>query len=238
MAKIHGVLERIIDVFAVTIVIESFLRFVGISHFRAGDAEIVDVILIVILALDLLYRYSLETKKRRFIRESWPEFFALIPFLPGMRLFRLFRVIRKSRLRSFFAMLKDLLTEHSLHYVLGVVLLLSFIGGGLIYRAEGLAQGMTIADGIWFSLVTMTTVGYGDFYPVTASGRIIAFILMIIGMGFLGILTGNIASFFVKRVGHKGKKKEVDLSVDTSGLSKEDIIKVNDYIAFIKHKNS
>lgn len=56
----------------------------------------------------------------------------------------------------------------------------------------------TLADAIWWAVVTVTTVGYGDFYPTTTPGRIVGAILMLVGIGFLAVLTATIASRFVK----------------------------------------
>jgi voltage-gated potassium channel len=58
----------------------------------------------------------------------------------------------------------------------------------------------TFADALWWSLVTTTTVGYGDISPETTGGRILAGILMIVGIGFLGMVTGSIATYFVDRL--------------------------------------
>jgi Ion channel len=56
----------------------------------------------------------------------------------------------------------------------------------------------TYWDGIWWSVVTVTTVGYGDLYPHTVVGRLIAMLLMLCGIGFIAVLTASIASIFVK----------------------------------------
>ena len=53
-------------------------------------------------------------------------------------------------------------------------------------------------EGIWWAMVTVTTVGYGDLYPKTVEGRIIAMVVMLFGIGFLSVLTATVASYFVK----------------------------------------
>ena len=53
-------------------------------------------------------------------------------------------------------------------------------------------------DGVWWAVVTITTVGYGDKYPKTVAGRMIGIVVMLVGIGFLSVLTATIASHFVK----------------------------------------
>jgi voltage-gated potassium channel len=56
----------------------------------------------------------------------------------------------------------------------------------------------TFWDGVWWAVVTVTTVGYGDLYPHTVPGRIVAIALMLVGIGFLAVLTATVASHFVQ----------------------------------------
>jgi voltage-gated potassium channel len=66
----------------------------------------------------------------------------------------------------------------------------------------------TIWDGIWWSVVTITTVGYGDLYPKSVEGRIIAMVVMFVGIGFLSVLTATIASRFIQTDTHSDEVKE------------------------------
>lgn len=84
----------------------------------------------------------------------------------------------------------------------GVALLLMFIAAVAILDAERGQAGATIqsfGDAIWWSGTTITTVGYGDMYPVTEVGRLIAFVLMLVGISILGVVTASIAAWFVGR---------------------------------------
>jgi voltage-gated potassium channel len=56
----------------------------------------------------------------------------------------------------------------------------------------------TMWDGVWWAVVTVTTVGYGDLYPVDVEGRIIGIALMLLGIGFIAVLTGTVASQFIQ----------------------------------------
>ncbi|WP_240842980.1 potassium channel family protein [Acidaminobacter sp. JC074] len=226
-------LETVIDVFAILIVIEYFLFFVGLSRFDPDTSSTVDLVFILVLAIDFLLRYKEADNKRTFLKENWLEILAFIPFIKAFRIFRVFRIIRKSRVRDFFQTVHQMLRHNSLYYVILVVLLLSIIGGGFLFRLEN--DITTLQDGIWFSFVTMTTVGYGDYTPSTMQGRIIAIFMMIIGIGFLGVLTGSIASFFTTRARKKFSKQD---TIDISDLSKEEKSQVMSYLDFIRSKKS
>src|SRR5699024_7189414 len=69
----------------------------------------------------------------------------------------------------------------------------------------------TFGDGLWWSIVTTTTVGYGDLSPHTGMGRLIAMVLMLIGIGIIGTLTSSITTYFVK--GHKASNPTIDFII-------------------------
>ena len=82
---------------------------------------------------------------------------------------------------------------------------------------------------MWWSIVTITTVGYGDISPVTTYGRILAAFLMIAGIGFLGMLTGTISTYFVDCVLKKKKKETLDAKIKQVIAAKiEEIENLND----------
>jgi voltage-gated potassium channel len=92
------------------------------------------------------------------------------------------------------------------------VLGLIFVCSGLELAFEKSAHGSTIhnfGDALWWAVVTVTTVGYGDKYPMTAGGRGVAVVLMLVGIGLIGVLTATVASYFVEE---RSDRDKVELS--------------------------
>ena len=100
-----------------------------------------------------------------------------------------------------------------------------FFFGFLFYISE--PDVKTYSDGLWWALVTITTVGYGDITPLTNLGRIIASALMIMGIGFIATITAAVSSYFISNFGDKDvtindlAKKLDKLEVEIQNLKKE-----------------
>jgi voltage-gated potassium channel len=100
---------------------------------------------------------------------------------------------------------RRLLVKHRLHLVILVTAVIALGGAALGFAVEE-AQGGRIrsfGDAVWWSVSTVTTVGYGDVYPTTPAGRGVAIALMLTGVAFFSVLAGNIAAFFLERVPEK-----------------------------------
>ncbi len=80
------------------------------------------------------------------------------------------------------------------------------LGAYGLYYFESNANLYSFGDALWLSFVTATTVGYGDLAPITAGGRIVSAVISIMGLGFLGMLAGTIATFFINK---KPKEEEI-----------------------------
>jgi voltage-gated potassium channel len=117
------------------------------------------------------------------------------PFLPqslqALRVFRLFRLLRLLRIAQ---LARRSTSVIGLRYA-AVLALLTALGGGTAFAA--IEDEPETWDGVWWAVSTMTTVGYGDVFPQTDSGRVLAMALMLVGIGFVAVLTGAIAERFV-----------------------------------------
>lgn len=125
------------------------------------------------------------------------------PFLPGAlqvlrlaRVMRLVRVLRLLRLARTARSARTLFAPQSLSWA-ALLTALVVIGGGAAFTEAEHAQHLSLDDGIWWALTTVTTVGYGDVYPHTGVGRLIAAVVMLSGIGFVAFLTAAAAHRFI-----------------------------------------
>ena len=107
-------------------------------------------------------------------------------------------------------------------YVAGAAALLVFVASLAVLDTERGAEGSSIetfGDALWWAFVTVTTVGYGDFFPVTFEGRLIAVGLMLGGIALLGVVTATIASWIVEKVAQREEDDAAATRRDLRALS-------------------
>jgi len=123
----------------------------------------------------------------------------------ALRIMRLLRIAKLGRYYSAFHIISRVIRhqKESLLLTLGVLLVLLVISSALMYHAEHAAQPDNFPDiptTMWWSIVTLTTVGYGDVYPVTGAGRLLAAIISVFGIGMVALPAGIIGSGFVEEI--------------------------------------
>jgi voltage-gated potassium channel len=126
----------------------------------------------------------------------------VLPFLRPLRAARSARLLRLLTISGRIGVgFRALRTRDGLRNFSVAVVVLVFVGGLLTYAFERNHQGAnlnSLSDSMWWAIVTTTTVGYGDHTPISGEGRAVAAVLMLVGIGIIGVLTANIAAFFVE----------------------------------------
>jgi voltage-gated potassium channel len=134
---------------------------------------------------------------------GWADLLAIVPMLRVFRLFRVVVVVRHLQARGPARIAEDLLVSRAsatFYTTIFLVIVVLELSGMLILDAEGGIAGANIktpSDALWWGYVTITTVGYGDRFPVTLSGRIIGIFLLTAGVALFSVFTGFIANAFL-----------------------------------------
>lgn len=112
-------------------------------------------------------------------------------------------------LQKFIATIRKKVTLSNISKILLFTVTIVLITSYLFYLFESKEQDITFTDGLWWGFVTVTTVGYGDLYPVTLFGKIVATFLMVIGIGTFGLITASVATIFFDKMvkGESGELK-------------------------------
>jgi voltage-gated potassium channel len=162
-------------------------------------ASVLNWLIWLVFAAELLGYLSVVPNRWRWLREHPLEVVIVVltpPFLPSslqaIRALRLLRVLRLLRLAQ---LGRHLFSLHGLRYV-SLLALLTALGGGAAFAAVE-REGYSTWDGVWWAMTTMTTVGYGDLSPHTTTGRFLGIVVMLVGIGFIAILTGAVAQRFL-----------------------------------------
>lgn len=161
---------------------------------------VIDGFIWLAFAAELAAKTYLAPSRARYLRDNWLD--VVIVAIP---VFRPFRFLRFLRLAVFLARaafgLRRLLVHHGLAYTLLAGLVAVAAAALAVSLLEQGAEGATIKDfpdGLWWAVTTISTVGYGDRFPVTGEGRVVAAALMLFGITFFGVLTASLAAFFVE----------------------------------------
>ena len=207
--------KKEISLFNIIILILSFYIILSliVTTFFVLSKEIeillnyVDNFICIIFLVDFGIRFKNANNKLVFMKWGWIDLVASIPFLDIFRAGRLLRLIRLLRIFRALKSTKSIfehINRNKKQSALTSVALLSFVVvifssiAILEFETEVNSNIKTAEDAIWWSYVTITTVGYGDKFPITTEGRIIGAILMTTGVGIFGTFTALVSSWFIQ----------------------------------------
>ncbi|MFF3940127.1 potassium channel family protein [Streptomyces phaeofaciens] len=183
------------------------------GHSLTTACTVVEWVVWAAFTADYLVRLVLAPERREFVRTHWLDLCAVVlPLIQPLRLLRLVSTLllvgRRARMASQIRVTT---------YVAGSVVGLLMFGSLAVLSVERESPDgniRTLGDAVWWSFTTMTTVGYGDHAPTTGLGRVIAVGLMLSGIALLGVVTANIAAWFIERF----EKDDVEERAQTEAI--------------------
>ena len=150
----------------------------------------------VLFVIDLVLRFSISPAKRHFFRRNLIDTITVV--VPQ---FRAIRALRAFTSDGFVSKKSGLISGGGLTSALLAALIVVWVGSLMVLNAERGAPNAEItsaADAVWWGFETVTTVGYGDFVPVTWDGRAMAVLVMLVGISVLGVVTASLSAVLVK----------------------------------------
>lgn len=223
MSKIKTIIEqsdtkagKAFDIFIQCLIVFSLITFSietlpNLSTESKQLLRTIEVVVVGIFTVEYIARVVVATSKRAFIFSFYGiiDLLAILPFylstgidLRSLRAFRLLRLIRILKLVRYSAAIRRfhrafLIAKEELALFLFTAMIILYLAGVGIYYFEFPAQPeafSSVFHSLWWAVATLTTVGYGDIYPITIGGKLFTFVVLIIGLGIVSIPAGLVAS--------------------------------------------
>jgi voltage-gated potassium channel len=198
--------------------------------------NIIEIVTVGIFTLEYVLRLIISTRKLKFIFSFYGlvDLLAILPFyissgfdLRAIRIFRFLRLVRILKLFKYNQAINRLhralvIAKEELILFGFVALIMLYLSAVGIYYCENAAQPeqfKSVFHSLWWSVTTLTTVGYGDMYPVTAGGKLFTFFILTIGLGIVAIPTGLVASALSKA--RESEMKETSTAKDNKAIKSD-----------------
>lgn len=209
--------------------------------------EYVDTAICALFFTDFLYcLYRAKNRRRYFFTWGWLDLLSSVPaagffrFARAARIVRILRILRAAR--SMRIMGKAILQKRAQNGLLAAILASVLLIASTSVAILGVektpeANIRTAEDAIWWALTTITTIGYGDRYPVTSEGRLVAAFLMIGGVGLFGIVSGFVATMFLSPPEQEANPELLAIQRELAELRRE-IARLGPNAASLKNEQS
>lgn len=190
--KVYSIIDFILTIFWILLFVINLAGLIDINKF---PFSIMDTLLLIFFFISYSIRFFLSKNKKIFFIKNIFDLLAIIPlhfFNSGIlarsnRVFRIINLLGKLGHKK-----NSVLYHNGFIYTLYSSICIIFIGSGFFSTFENISY----IDSIWWGIVTMTTVGYGDIAPQTTEGKIVASITMLFGIGFISMLTSTLTTYF------------------------------------------
>lgn len=231
---IYQVIIAILAIISIIMLLAYYAKEINID---AYPYNLIDNGIWLIFAIDYFTRLYLAEDKKRFFKH---HIFDLLSIIPASSLFfffriaqigetfRLLKLFRILRLVGFTGRLANFFKRNELVYYLYISIAVIMVTAAMFCISEKVSY----QTALWWAITTATTIGYGDVIPKTAIGRGAAIILMLLGIGFIGMLTGTITEFFAKEDEAKVSQQLRELKAQNDKLESE----LNEIKALLKDK--
>lgn len=227
MASLKNIVEgtntlkgKLFDIFIQFLIVLSLITFSietlpNLSENSKFILKIVETITVLIFTMEYVLRIYVASNKKTYIFSFFGivDLLAILPFylsigidLRSIRAFRLLRLVRIFKLARYNSAAKRIhrafiIAKEELVLFLSAALIILFLAGVGIYYFENEVQPevfTSVFHSLWWAVSTLTTVGYGDIYPVTVGGKIFTFFVLVIGLGVVAVPAGMVASALSK----------------------------------------
>ena len=184
-----------------------FLVLHSLHHPPAVVVAILNWTIWLVFALRLVTRVGMNASRRSWLHHHLLDLVVVLltpPFLPHS--VQPLWDLRILLILDLLPLLGRAMEITGIRYAI-TISLITILGGGIAFADIEKAQHLSAFDGIWWATVTITTVGYGDLYPHTDGGRVLAMGVMVIGISMIGVVTASLAQTLIRREGSRNQRK-------------------------------
>lgn len=248
-------IKQVLEAFIIILIISDLFLIILMSFIDMPPQTVsmiieFDLFVCIVLFLDFMLKMRNEESKLQYMRKNWIDIVAMIPvdFLmliaaDYLGVIRFIRVVRIVRLFRIFILLKkgqknilDFLRKTKLLH--GAIIFLFILAAGTVsffLLEQGSGDVDSFDDALWYVIVTITTVGYGDISPDSVGGRITGAIIMIAGVFFMSLLTASLSSLMIeKETKEESDKNLAEMKAQMENMRKEMLTEINELKEIIK----